>query len=564
MQQHVFTIAAVCAQYGITDAIICPGSRSAPLVYAFTNNNSFTCHSAIDERSAAFIALGIAQQQQRPVVLICTSGTAILNFFPAVAEAYYQKIPLLVLSADRPPELLNQQDGQMIMQKGVFGKHVLGSHELLCFEEENIDFQLTERIVSNALDASMSEKGYGPVHINVPLREPLYNYDFQKLNLKVSNNPISFQKGGAIQLPNFEGFMAAWKHSNKKLIVIGQWPVSSALNEALSALCTNNELVILADLCANQHLTKSIGNFDFVLKTANAEILDQLKPDLLLSFGGPLISKSLKNWLKSFNPTWHFRLQASEDAIDTWGNMTHLLCAPEIPYLSAIAKQKQSAIEEKNQYFDLWKSQLDKAESTLSQFHEQQIWCEPTSIHQILAAIPQDCMVQIGNSSAIRWTSWNFFLRNDLEVFCNRGTSGIDGSFSTAVGAAIAKPYKRVYLIIGDISFNYDEHALWIQKLPENLKIIVLNNNGGNIFNWIDGPGKHPQKLSFFTTPIVRSIAQICAAYHVEHRLAENSEQLQNHLVQTEKNNKITVIELKFENLTNSNAIHSFLSLKLV
>jgi 2-succinyl-5-enolpyruvyl-6-hydroxy-3-cyclohexene-1-carboxylate synthase len=564
LQQHVFTIAEVCAQYGITDAIICPGSRSAPLVYAFTNNNSFTCHSAIDERSAAFIALGIAQQQQRPVVLICTSGTATLNFFPAVAEAYYQKIPLLVLSADRPPELLNQQDGQMIMQKGVFGKHVLGSHELLCFEEDNIDFQLTERIVSNALDACLSEKGYGPVHINVPLREPLYNYDFQKLDLKVPKTPISFQKRGAIQLPNFEGFMAAWKHSKKKLIVIGQWPISSALNEALSALCTNNELVILADLCANQHLTKSIENFDFVLKTANVEVLDQLKPDLLLSFGGPLISKSLKNWLKSFNPTWHFRLQASEDAIDTWGNMTHLLCAPEIPYLSAIAKQKQSAIEEKNQYFNLWKSQIDKAGSTLSQFHEQQVWCEPTSIHQILAAIPQDCMVQVGNSSAIRWTSWNFFLRNDLEVFCNRGTSGIDGSFSTAVGAAIAKPHKLVYLIIGDISFNYDEHALWIEKLPENLKIIVLNNNGGNIFNWIDGPGKHPQKLSFFTTPIVRSIAQICASYQVEHRLAESSEQLQNHLVQTEKNNKLTVIELKFENLTNSNAIHSFLSLKPV
>lgn len=564
MQQHVFTLAEVCAQYGITDAIICPGSRSAPLVYAFTNNNSFTCHSAIDERSAAFIALGIAQQQQRPVVLICTSGTATLNFFPAVAEAYYQKIPLLVLSADRPPELLNQQDGQMIMQKGVFGKHVLGSHELLCFEEDNIDFQLTERIVSNALDACLSEKGYGPVHINVPLREPLYNYDFQKLDLKVPKTPISFQERGAIQLPNFEGFMAAWEHSKKKLIVIGQWPISSALNEALSALCTNNELVILADLCANQHLTKSIENFDFVLKTANSEVLDQLKPDLLLSFGGPLISKSLRNWLKSFNPTWHFRLQASEDAIDTWGNMTHLLCAPEIPYLSAIAKQKQSAIEEKNQYFNLWKSQVDKAGSTLSQFHEQQVWCEPTSVHQILAAIPQDCMVQVGNSSAIRWTSWNFFLRNDLEVFCNRGTSGIDGSFSTALGAAIAKPNKLVYLIIGDISFNYDEHALWIEKLPENLKIIVLNNNGGNIFNWIDGPGKHPQKLSFFTTPIVRSIAQICSSYQVEHRLAENTEQLQNHLVQTEKNNKLTVIELKFENPTNSNAIHSFLSLKPV
>ncbi len=564
MQQHVFTIAEVCAQYGVTDAIICPGSRSAPLVYAFTNNNSFTCHSAIDERSAAFIALGIAQQQQRPVVLICTSGTATLNFFPAIAEAYYQKIPLLVLSADRPPELLNQQDGQMIMQKGVFGKHVLGSHELLCFEEDNIDFQLTERIVSNALDTCLSERGFGPVHINVPLREPLYNYDFQKLDLKESKSPISFQKRGAIQLPNFEGFMAAWKHSKKKLIVMGQWPISQTLSESLIALCKNNGVVILADVCANQHLPKSVTNFDFILKSVQTEILDQLRPDLLLSFGGPLVSKSLKNWLKSFNPTWHFRLQASEDAIDTWGNMTHLLCAPEIPYLSAIAKQKEVAIEEKNQYFNLWKSQQEKAESTLTQFHAKQVWSEPTSIHQILSLIPNGSILQVGNSSAIRWTSWNFPLRNDLEVFCNRGTSGIDGSFSTAVGAAIAKPDKFVYLIIGDLSFNYDEHALWIQKLPINLKVIVLNNKGGNIFNWIDGPSKHPQKLSFFTTPLTRSIAQVCASYQVEHRLAENSEQLQNHLVQTEKNNALTVIELTFDKLTAANAIQSFLTLKLV
>lgn len=563
MQQHVFTIAEVCAQYGVTDAIICPGSRSAPLVYAFAHNQAFTCHSVIDERSAGFIALGMAQQQQRPVVLICTSGTATVNFFPAIAEAYYQKIPLLVLSADRPPELLNQQDGQMIMQKGIFGKHVLGSHELLCFEENNIDFNLTERIVSNAIETSLSEKGYGPVHINVPLREPLYNFDFQHYQANKPNGTANLLKRGAIQLPFFEGFMEAWKQSKKKLIIVGQWPKSQALSDALQTLCMHQSVVILADICANQHQVKCISNFDFLLKSLSKEQLDTLTPDLILSFGGPMISKSLKIWLKSIKPSHHFRLQASENPIDTWGNMTHLLCAQEIPYINALAKQKEIANPEGKAYAGTWKSLQQQIETRVSTFHAAEIWCEPTGVNQILDNLPSNCILQVGNSSAIRWVSWNMKGRNDLEIYCNRGTSGIDGSLSTAIGTAMACPEKKVYLLIGDLSFMYDEHALWMQKLPSNLSILVLNNQGGNIFNWIDGPRNHPNELSYFTTPVKRELAQICLSYRVNHQLASNLNQLKQCLVQTETQQGLSVTELSFTSAEAQAAIQTFLKLKL-
>ena len=233
MQQHVFTISKICSNFGIEHAVICPGSRSAPLVYAFTQNKKIKCHSAIDERSAGFMALGMAQQLLKPVVLVCTSGTAVLNFFPAVAEAFYQKIPLLILSADRPPEQLNQQDGQMIMQKGVFGKHVLASHELLCFEEDKVDFKLTERIVNSALYECIHPAGFGPVHINVPLREPLY--DLQS-NLPIPK--LHFSKEHQlppIPLPakQLDSMVLAWKQSKKRMILVGQMPVSINLHHLL-------------------------------------------------------------------------------------------------------------------------------------------------------------------------------------------------------------------------------------------------------------------------------------------------------------------------------------------
>lgn len=558
MQHHVFTIAKVCEHYGVSNVIICPGSRSAPLVYAFTRNSHFTCYSITDERSAGFIALGIAQQTQKPVVLICTSGTAVVNFFPAIAEAYYQNIPLLILSADRPPEYLNQQDGQMIMQKGVFGKHVLGSHELLCFEENKIDYKLTERIVAQALEEAIAEKGKGPVHINVPLREPLYDIP-EFVSIPAIQPRKSRLKGEtAIPLPHFEQFSNAWSKSKKKMLLIGGFPASKELKNIIASLNKKNDIIIITDVCSNQNEFCNVSNYDFLLKLLGKNIPREFTPDFILSLGGPLVSKSLYKWLKEIKVPFHFRLQSAAEPIDTYGNLTHLLEADILAYLEAFCSLGIKTENVDTDYFEAWTKLNGSTKSILQNFHKKEIWCEPSVVNAILNFIPKESLLHIGNSSAIRWVSWNGFNQENINIYCNRGTSGIDGCLSTAIGAALAEPEKRVFALIGDITFLYDEHALWNSSLPPNLKIMVINNKGGNIFNWIDGPSQHPKELNFFTTPQTREVKLVCESYHIKHTVIKNFETLEAFF--TNQTLGIEIIELPFEN---NHGLNSFLSIQI-
>jgi 2-succinyl-5-enolpyruvyl-6-hydroxy-3-cyclohexene-1-carboxylate synthase len=558
LQQHVFTIAKVCQHYGIENAVICPGSRSAPLVFAFTSITGMKCYSVIDERSAAFMALGMAQQLQKPVVLICTSGTACLNFFPAVAEAFYQKIPLLILTADRPPEMLNQQDGQMIMQKGVFGKHVLGSYELLSYQEENVDFKLTEKIILNAIEESVQESGFGPVHINVPLREPLYNFpeipSFPELHFRLEKKISTIT-----ELPLLNDFSDAWKASKKKLILVGQMPPDSKLSNFLNTFINHDDVVLLADIASNQHEISNAGLFDFGLQHVSKEQRKDLAPDFILSIGGPIVSKSMKIWLKGIKPNYHFRIQAQAESIDTYQNLTQLLEAELLLYLDAFVSLKGTGEPSKKEYSLLWKLLNNKADETLKAFHENKIWCEPNVVNKILAAIPENSQLQLGNSASVRWVSWLGAPLKALQIFSNRGTSGIDGTVSTAIGAARVQADKIVTLICGDLSLFYDQNAFWQNNLPSNLKIIILNNHSGNIFNWIEGPKNHPDTLSYFTTPHHLSVKKLADQFGLNYFESKEWGTLQegmDWLYAPQPN--ISILELSFEEVENMKGINAF------
>ncbi len=564
MQNFVYTIAQVCQQFGVENVVICPGSRSAPLVYAFTENKSFTCYSVIDERSAGFMALGIAQQSLKPVVLISTSGTACLNFFPAIAEAFYQKIPLLILSADRPPSLLNQQDGQMIMQNNVFGKHVKGSHELLCFEEDKIDYYLTEQIVFQALDQSMSEQGFGPVHINVPLREPLYNK-----NSAVEIPPLRANKEIKIRsannnFPYIDELKDAWKASSKKLILLGQMPPSESLAETLQYFCQNEDVVLFADVVSNQHAISTVPYFDSILQFHNKEFMQEFEPDLILSFGGPFVSKAMKNWLKNCKPNYHFRIQLEEQLIDTYQHVTHFVKADLLSYLSTFRAIRIFNNPSSKPYCEAWATLNAKVSLAITQFHHTKIWCEPSAVRKVLQNLPENSQIQIGNSSSIRWVSWNGFNQHNVNAFSNRGTSGIDGTISTAIGAARNNPGKTVTLLCGDLSLFYDQNGFWQQDLPTNLKIIILNNQGGNIFNWIDGPSQHPEQLPYFTTKNNLSIAILAKQYGLVYQSCNDFESLNNCLANlyTPQTAPI-IVELVFEETSNLAAIKAFKGMKL-
>lgn len=561
MQNHVFTIAETCKKAGITHVVICPGSRSAPLVQAFAGDALFQCFSIIDERSAGYMALGMARQLARPVVLICTSGTASLNFFPAIAEAFYQKTPLLVLTADRPPELLNQQDGQMIMQNNVFGRHVLLSLETPHSGTTTRMAKETSDIMHQAIRVCMA-KPSGPVHINIPLREPLYGYIKTKPNtVRKAISVADIQETPAHPTKQLASLVDAWQKAKRKLILIGQYPSDNALFTQLLNLSEHGDVVILSDVLSNQQRMNTAPCFDFMISHAEGSVAHNLKPDLILSFGGPVLSKSLKIWLKSFKPQHHFRIDAGNEKVNTYQNVTHSINAVPVEVLSTISGWKTNAV---TTWKKLWQQLNTLAETRIDSFVQQSGMNELSATAAIMNQLPDACDFHIGNSSVIRYVSYSGKLKPSVLANGNRGTSGIDGCTSTAVGAAMVNNRLTV-LLTGDLSFFYDRNALWLNKVPSNLKIIVINNQGGGIFTLIDGPPDNKKLLPYFTTPISQKIVYTALQSQLEYYFCDSLPQLENTLKSFfEPGEKAAILEIKCDMNQNAKAFQLFKKLKLI
>jgi 2-succinyl-5-enolpyruvyl-6-hydroxy-3-cyclohexene-1-carboxylate synthase len=520
MQQHVFTIARLCESAGIQHAVICPGSRSAPLVYAFTQS-AIKCHSVVDERSAAYIALGMAQQSNKPVVLICTSGTAALNFFPAIAEAFYQQIPLLVLTADRPPELMNQQDGQMIMQRNMYGTHVKASFELPCFAEGKESGSETTTIMSKAISACVNG-AKGPVHVNIPLAEPLYpglsNSKFQPLNAK-QNEVESAQE---VVVKALKTIGPVWQNAKRKLVLIGQMPCNAALTGALHELQNQPDVVIVCDILSNQYQYNTALQFDYLLMRSDSKIQSELAPDCIISLGGPVLSKALKKWIQGCKLQAHFRFNTGAFEVDTYKNATHHFEGDSSGILFQLGLTKN--LEEPTRYKQFWQTANKVVADTVGKYAKQNTWSELHAMNAVLDLLPDAANVQVGNSSVIRYVSYLGNIKPSWVLNGNRGTSGIDGCTSTAVGAALVNN-RPTFLLTGDIAFLYDNNALW-NKLPDNLKIIIFNNNGGGIFKLIDGPSKHKDQLPYFTTPHTQNIQALAQAKGIAYTKATSIKEL--------------------------------------
>lgn len=555
MQQHVYTISQTCEAAGIKHAVICPGSRSAPLVYAFTQSN-ITCHSVVDERSAAYIALGMAQQLNEPVVLICTSGTAALNFFPAIAEAYYQRLPLLVLTADRPRELLNQQDGQMIMQNEVYGKHVRASFELPCYEEGKEDITETIKLIERAILATLAE-GQGPVHVNVPLREPLYPQTLKRLAKpslltdRVDDKPISVQEQQEV--------INAWKRSKRKLILVGQMTCDGSLNGALQELQQLDDVVIVCDVLSNEYGFNTASQFDYLLQRADPQTLAELEPDCILSMGGPVLSKALKLWLQKLKPASHIRFNVNADKIDTYRNVTrHIQGNPaSLLFQLGVSARPQNG----SRFKHFWLVANAVVAHYVEKFVSEDTWSELHAMNEVLRYIPDAANVQVGNSSIIRYISNLGAINPSWVMNGNRGTSGIDGCTSTAVGAALVNN-RPTYLLTGDIAFLYDINALW-NAIPNNLKIVVFNNGGGGIFRLLEGPRRHKQQLDYFTTPHNRSIKQIALQNGLQHYLCTERNELRKASRFFDYKSGASLLEIQVDIEWNQTVFEQFKSLPL-
>ena len=543
LHPQVDLLVEICAQLGVRQWILAPGSRSAPLTVALSRHPQMTCRLVYDERSAAYVALGMAQHLRVPVGLVCTSGTAAVNFGPAVVEAYYQGIPLLVLTADRPPEWIDQQDNQAIHQENLFTPHVRASFRLP-MDDGNPDTRwFVARIVAQAIDLAQRWEP-GPVHINVPLREPLYAPLSMQPAGSLERGPIrSLAAQPQLDESAWQQLLAQWQQARRKLIVAGMHCADPCLQTALAELTRDPSVALFADVTANLHgLASAPAHADAALNTTDAATLARLRPDLVIHFGGQVTSKNIKNLLRRHMPQalWHVR--PSLVVPDTYQALTAAVPMQPAAFLQQLAARLATAPPPSGTpparagdtgYQADWHT-LDKgAADALHGVLNYAPFSELTAVEQVLAHIPAGSLLQIGNSMPIRYVNILGFHQghHPTQVNANRGTSGIDGTVSTAVGAAIASG-EIVTLIVGDLGFFYDRNGLWHRHLPGNLRIVVLNNHGGGIFDIIEGPNRleREQQETYFLTPQPLTAKRTAEDHGLHYFHAATSAELQRHL----------------------------------
>lgn len=526
--QPIIDVAEICARKGIRDAILSPGSRCAPLTIGFAKHQNISAKTVSDERSAGFIALGIAQESKNPVALICTSGTAVLNYGPAIAEAYFNHVPLLVITADRPPQWINQNDGQTIYQENVYGKHVKGFFSLLSEYRTQDSVDKVTDIVSQAYNLCASYPT-GPVHINVPIDEPFYPTREEKITfstgLKITNHP---KKHKAYQRSIPSKFTNALKLYERILIVGGQDYLSQELLEKFS-LPEYSNIPIIGDIITNLHpLDKVIRHPDLYLARLEDNILEQLKPDLLITFGRSIISKNLKLYLRKFKASAHWHIQPNGHVPDAYRSITYNIKMYPDSFFSELSGY---LLNNNQSYFNKWCEIENKAKGILNEFLKSGQWGELKAVKVIMKSLPLDSHLHLANSMPVRLA--NFIglqaVQGDIEVFANRGTSGIDGTNGSAMGASMATD-KPVVLLTGDMAFLYDRNAFWHNYPQSNFRVIVLNNHGGGIFGMIDGPANQEEFEEYFLTNQPLTARKTAEEFGLGYTLVENEDQLNNEI----------------------------------
>ncbi len=561
----IINLVDILAKKGVKNALISPGSRNAPLTIALVRHPDIITKSISDERSAAFIALGMAQNLHQPVVLCCTSGSAAYNYAPAVAEAFFQEIPLIILTADRPKEWIHQHDGQTIYQTDIFGKHVKQSFEIGADYSHPDAVWHIERTVNHAVNLANTEPR-GPVHINIPLREPFYpteneefisDTDVRIVELLANEQSLS-KEVWADLINQFQGF-------DSILIAGGQQESNAELSKILHNLQEEFQVVCLGDSISNLGF-EAISKHDIFLKPEN----ENLRPELLITFGNSFISKGLKSFLRKNKALEHWHLQLSDHLIDTFQSLTKIIPMKPLDFFKKLYEDldfeqfKNGDEDERDGEFqEEWISQDRKAKVYVERFFNDKIHLEKFNefycIKYLIDSLPSDCQLHLANSMSVRYANYLGVLPNkNIEIFANRGTSGIDGCVSTAVGQALSTN-KLVFLLVGDVAFFYDRNGLWNRYLPHNLRIILLNNHGGGIFRMIDGPSKQPELDDYFETVQSQNAERTAADAEIEYFKVVSIKDLEKYSLDFLSNQgKSKIIEIETNALVNTEIFKKF------
>lgn len=496
---------------GVRHIVCSSGSRNVPLLLAAASRPKLKKHFAIDERTGGFLGLGISLVSQQPVGLVCTSGTALLNYAPAVAEAYYQSIPLIVISADRPVQWIDQDDSQTLRQDGALDNYVKKSYSIPALGEDNPEMLwYVNRIVNDAINQACEGRP-GPVHINVHLGEPL-------------NGIIERKESGPRLIKTIEADVISNKEiiknlaneiaDSKIMFVAGFYQPDSTLQKAVSDFCKFPNVTVMAESISNIHLKEEDYMVDSVLTSYSDKVLDSYAPDIVISIGGALVSRKLKEYLRRNSKSIkHWSLGFSHTTSDPFMSLDIKIELDPIRFLKSLnSVLKKFRIKEsvKNYQYD-WKTLKEKASHIKETFISDSSWSELKAFDYILKKLPSDYNLFLSNGTPIRYAQIiNYPLPH--ASYCNRGVSGIDGTTSTAIGGAIV--YKgRTLLITGDLSMAYDIGAFNLKNVPESFKIIVMDNQGGGIFRFIPSTNSLEIREEFLCQPPLLPLKELASGY---------------------------------------------------
>ncbi len=518
------TLLSLLTAHGVRECVVCPGSRNAPLIVAAVRQAQLHVHVVIDERAAAFVALGIAQSTQKPVALICTSGTAVLNFAPAVAEAYYQQLPIIVVSADRPTEWIDQDDSQTLRQFGILANITKRSYNLIAEPHSATQKWWINREINDAMILATTAP-CGPVHINMSIDAPIGT--IEDVDPAEKHRHIEC----IMPRPSLTTSESRWLATDlasprKVMIIAGFGAPNHKIDSALTRLAKCSNVVVLTESIANIHAQGVVERIDTTLSAMSREERLALSPDIVITFGGALVSRMIKEFLRSApSSTEHWQVGRKDTTVDCFQHLTRRIAVDPDEFLSQLATVMNRS-KGQSAYSRQWAEIYERALQTHELFIDQQCWCDLTAMSTIFSLIPRQWNIQLSNGTPIRYAQLMAKSVPHRTINCNRGVSGIDGCTSTAVGASTASSGTTL-LISGDTSFQYDLGALALEQMSPRMKMIVMCNGGGAIFHFIDATRSLPETSSHISPSVNLPLPQLCDGFGISYHQAGNLRELE-------------------------------------
>lgn len=549
----------VLSENGLRTVVCSPGSRNVPLLLACASRTEIKKYFASDERSAAFLGLGMALVSRNPIALVCTSGTALLNYAPAVAEAYYQGLPLIVISADRPIQWIDQDDSQTLRQDDILRNFVKKSFSIPDSCDDNPELLwYVNRIVNEAFLEATSKKP-GPVHINVHISEPLG----KKIERTVIDTRIIQQlSGDAIGNKEIIKKLATEVSQSKVLLVCGFGLPDSRLQKCVTAFSKLPNVAVMAETISNLHLNFDDYSVDSVLTTLDPVQKNELKPDLVISIGGALVSRKLKEFLREQSKEIkHWALGFSNTFSDPFTSLTLRIETDPARFLRNItATIRNKTVKEVSDYSYYWEKARENALKKKQEFIDSCPWSELKAFEIVLKSIPSNFNLFLSNGTPVRYAQ---IIPHSLphSSYCNRGVSGIDGNLSTAIGGSISYNGPTI-LLTGDLSLTYDIGALGLRDVPSNFKVIVINNQGGGIFRFIPSTCNLEEREQYLCQPPFLPTKKLAEAYEWDFVECSSEEELQKTLPSFFSANKKTIMQINCDGEESAKILKNYMKIK--